>query len=126
MATVDESADRLTALVDNLLDMSRLQSGAVTPVSAAADLTDVVHSALVWLDAPQRARIEVDAPDDLPPVLADGADADVTVINPNTTWKVDVNRFSGKSRNCPFDGWRLKGRAVATIVRGDIKWRLTE
>ena len=33
VATVDESADRLTGLVDNLLDMSRLQSGALTPVA---------------------------------------------------------------------------------------------
>jgi two-component system sensor histidine kinase KdpD len=71
VATIDESADRLTGLVDNLLDMSRLQAGALTPVSAPADLTAVVHSALSWLDEPERARIEVAAPDDLPAVLAD-------------------------------------------------------
>ena len=46
VTTVDESADRLTALVDNLLDMSRLQAGAITPVRTAADLPDVVHAAL--------------------------------------------------------------------------------
>jgi two-component system sensor histidine kinase KdpD len=81
VATVDESADRLTGLVDNLLDMSRLQSGAITPVPAAADLTDVVHSALGWLDAPQRARVRVEAPDDLPAVLADAGLLERVVAN---------------------------------------------
>ncbi|SDG98470.1 ATP-binding protein [Klenkia brasiliensis] len=67
--TVDESADRLAGLVDNLLDMSRLQAGAVTPVTAPADLVGVVHRALTWLEDP--TRVTVTAPDDLPPVLAD-------------------------------------------------------
>ncbi|SCX37631.1 two-component system, OmpR family, sensor histidine kinase KdpD [Klenkia marina] len=67
--TVDESADRLTGLVDNLLDMSRLQAGALTPVTAPADLVGVVHRALTWLEDP--TRVTVAAPDDLPPVLAD-------------------------------------------------------
>ncbi|MCZ2810128.1 DUF4118 domain-containing protein [Modestobacter sp. VKM Ac-2979] len=71
VATVDESADRLTGLVDNLLDMSRLQSGALTPVVAPADLTGVLGAALSWLDEPQRARVLVHSPADLPPVLAD-------------------------------------------------------
>ncbi|MCZ2850211.1 sensor histidine kinase [Modestobacter sp. VKM Ac-2978] len=71
VATVDESADRLTGLVDNLLDMSRLQSGALTPVVAPADLTGVLGAALSWLDEPQRARVVVHSPADLPPVLAD-------------------------------------------------------
>jgi dihydroorotase len=56
--------------------------------------------------------------------LADGADADVTIINPNLHWKIDADHFVGKSRNCPFNGWRVKGRAVATIVGGDVKWKL--
>jgi dihydroorotase len=56
--------------------------------------------------------------------LSVGADADVTVIDPNLAWKIDVGLFKGKSRNCPFQGWHVKGRAVATIVGGDIKWQL--
>jgi dihydroorotase len=56
--------------------------------------------------------------------LADGADADVTIIDPNLNWKIDVKQFIGKSRNCPFDGWRVKGRAVTTIVGGEVKWQL--
>jgi dihydroorotase len=56
--------------------------------------------------------------------LAIGADADVTVIDPQRTWKIDVAQFKGKSRNCPFQGWDVKGRAIATIVAGDVKWQL--
>ncbi|MAE62076.1 MAG: dihydroorotase [Planctomycetaceae bacterium] len=53
--------------------------------------------------------------------LVEGADADVTVIDPNDAWTVDVNQFESRSRNCPFDGWDVTGRAVATIVSGQIK-----
>ncbi len=53
--------------------------------------------------------------------LAVGGDADVTVIDPNAAWTIDVNQFAGKSRNCPFDGLPVKGRALATIVGGQVK-----
>ncbi len=56
--------------------------------------------------------------------LRDGADADVTIIDPNLAWKIDVSQFKSKSRNCPFEGWPVKGRAVTTIVGGQIKWEL--
>ncbi|HEX8912058.1 MAG TPA: dihydroorotase [Humisphaera sp.] len=53
-----------------------------------------------------------------------GADADVTLIDPNKKWTIDVEQFAGKSRNCPFHGWEVTGRAVATIVGGAVKWEL--
>jgi dihydroorotase len=53
-----------------------------------------------------------------------GADADVTIIDPQRKWTVDVERFASKSRNCPFDGWELTGRATCTIVGGSVKWEL--
>lgn len=56
--------------------------------------------------------------------LAVGSDADVTVIDPNHAWTIDVNQFAGKSSNCPFEGWDVKGRAIATIVGGDVKLAL--
>jgi two-component system sensor histidine kinase KdpD len=71
VATIDESADRLTGLVDNLLDMSRLQAGVVSPALTPADVPDVVHQAMGWLDGAERERIELDWPADLPPALAD-------------------------------------------------------
>jgi dihydroorotase len=52
--------------------------------------------------------------------LQDGAIADVTVIDPEKSWKIDSAKFASKSRNCPFDGWEVKGKAIATIVGGKI------
>ena len=53
--------------------------------------------------------------------LAVGAAADVTLIDPNAEWVVDLSESRSKSRNCPYDGWTLRGRAVATIVGGSLK-----
>jgi two-component system sensor histidine kinase KdpD len=71
VATIDESADRLTGLVDNLLDMSRLQAGAVSATLTPTDLPAVVHRALAWLDAPDHRRIQLEWPVDAPSALAD-------------------------------------------------------
>jgi len=50
--------------------------------------------------------------------LSPGADADVTVIDPDAEWVYDANADASKSSNSPFDGWRLRGRAVMTLVGG--------
>jgi dihydroorotase len=50
--------------------------------------------------------------------LAVGQPADVVVLDPEARWTVDVGRFRSKSRNTPFAGWELVGRAVRTIVEG--------
>ncbi len=52
-----------------------------------------------------------------------GADADVTVIDPAEEWTVDAAAFQSRSRNTPFNGWRLRGKVVFTIVGGEIKYR---
>ena len=56
--------------------------------------------------------------------LSVGATADVTLIDPELEWTVDANAFESLSRNTPFDGWKLKGRAVRTIVGGKTVWNL--
>jgi len=56
--------------------------------------------------------------------LQEGADADVTIIDPNRRWKIDADQFKSKSRNCPFNNWEVTGRAVTTIVGGEVKWVL--
>ncbi len=53
-----------------------------------------------------------------------GAAADVTLIDPELEWTVDAGSFQSASRNTPFDGWKLKGRAVRTIVAGKTVWQL--
>ncbi len=50
--------------------------------------------------------------------LAPGAAADVTVIDPGREWVVDPAAFRSKGRNTPFAGWRLRGRAVLTLLEG--------
>jgi len=52
--------------------------------------------------------------------LEEGARADITLIDPNMEWTVDPAKFISKSRNSPFTGRRLKGRAILTIVAGDV------
>jgi dihydroorotase len=51
-----------------------------------------------------------------------GSPADVTLMDLNREWTVDVNRFASRSRNCPFHGWTLRGKAVMTIVAGRVVW----
>ncbi|NIA21376.1 MAG: amidohydrolase family protein [Anaerolineaceae bacterium] len=53
--------------------------------------------------------------------LSEGAVADVTIIDPALQWTIAPEKFESKSRNCPFSGWQVRGRAVATIVAGCIK-----
>lgn len=52
--------------------------------------------------------------------LSEGADADITIIDPESEWVVDVNNLKSKSKNTPFAGMKMKGRAVVTIVGGKI------
>jgi dihydroorotase len=56
--------------------------------------------------------------------LAIGAVADVTLIDPDLEWTVDKNQSFSRSRNNPFHGRELKGRAVRTIVTGKTVWSL--
>jgi two-component system sensor histidine kinase KdpD len=70
LATIDAEADRLDRLVANLLDMSRLQSGALSPNYGAVALEDVVASALSGLSL-DGERTEVDVPETVPLVEAD-------------------------------------------------------
>ena len=53
--------------------------------------------------------------------LAVGADADVTVIDPDAEWTVDVSAFRSKARNSPFGGRKVTGKAVCVIVGGAVK-----
>jgi dihydroorotase len=52
--------------------------------------------------------------------LAPGVSADVVVLDPGVGWTVKPEEFFSKSRNTPFAGRRLKGRAETTIVRGQV------
>jgi dihydroorotase len=51
-----------------------------------------------------------------------GADADVTLIDPELSWTIDPKAFHSKSRNTPYGGWKVKGRAVMAIVGGEVRY----
>lgn len=55
--------------------------------------------------------------------LSLGAEADVTVFDPEREWTFERRLSASKSQNSPFYGWPLKGRAVMTIVGGKVVWR---
>ena len=55
--------------------------------------------------------------------LSLGAEADVTVFDPERHWVFQPENTASKSYNSPFYGWPLQGKAVATIVAGKIVWR---
>ncbi|MCK6471723.1 MAG: dihydroorotase [Planctomycetes bacterium] len=52
--------------------------------------------------------------------LKPGAVADITILDLGLLWTVDPERFKSKARNCPFNGWKLKGAPVYTIVGGKV------
>jgi dihydroorotase len=56
--------------------------------------------------------------------LVPGADADITILDPDLEWTYRKSESPSRSRNTPFDGWELKGRAVRTIVNGKTVWKL--
>jgi two-component system sensor histidine kinase KdpD len=80
LATADESLDRLTHLVDNLLDMSRLQAGALSLFPRPVGLDEIVSQALDNLD-PAARRITVDIPVSLPEINVDPAILERVVVN---------------------------------------------
>ena len=55
--------------------------------------------------------------------LEEGGVADVTVIDPELEWTVDAQQLVSKSKNTPFDGWKMKGAALFTIVGGKIAYQ---
>jgi two-component system sensor histidine kinase KdpD len=80
LATADESLDKLTRLVENLLDMSRLQAGAMPVFPRPADLGEVVARALDDL-GPASTAVLVEIPADLPEVLVDPGILERVIFN---------------------------------------------
>ncbi|HEX3517320.1 MAG TPA: DUF4118 domain-containing protein [Trebonia sp.] len=91
LANVEENADRLDALVGNLLDMGRLQAGSLEPFLRATAVDEVAPVALRGLDGADLLLIVV--PDDLPLVRAD----------PGLLERVLANLFSNALRHSPRD-----------------------
>ncbi len=115
-----EAAPRLPAHAAGLFaDCANGVVGLETSLGLAMDL---VHRSLIGaprlvemmsLNPARLLRIDAGT-------LTAGAPADITVIDPNFDWTVEPERFRSKSRNTPFAGVRLLGKAILTIVDGEI------
>jgi two-component system, OmpR family, sensor histidine kinase KdpD len=81
LGVVEDSADRLSGLVDNLLDSSRLATGAVTPQLGPVGLAEIVAMTLAGVDPVVAGTLTVDVPETLPDVLADAGLAERVVAN---------------------------------------------
>jgi len=55
--------------------------------------------------------------------LFEGSMADLTILDLKRNWTFDVNQSRSRSRNSPFHGWQLKGKAVATVVGGKLVYQ---
>lgn len=80
LAAIEDDTDRLNQLVGNLLDMSRLQAGALNLSRQPIALEEVVANAVASL-GPQAARVDIDVPEDLPLALVDGGLLERAVAN---------------------------------------------
>ena len=78
LAATDTAADQLNALLENLLDLSRLQTGAVVPLRRASSVDEVVHRALTGIP---RDRIIETIPDDLPLIDTDAGLLERVIAN---------------------------------------------
>ena len=111
LATADEALDTLAALVDNLLDLSRLQAGAMPVRTRPIPLEDVVASALEDIGVRHR-RVLVDLPDHLPEVVADPGLLERVLVNV----LANAQRFASEPPvvRAAWDGERVVVRVVDT------------
>jgi len=104
LATAQESLESLSALVTNLLDVSRLQAGSLAVSATSVDVADVVLPALDELDLGP-GDVDLDLPSDLPPIIADAGLLQRVVVNlldnavrfspPEHQVRVSASKFAG-------------------------------
>jgi two-component system sensor histidine kinase KdpD len=81
LATINTEADRLTRLVHNLLDMSRIEAGALDPRLTETTMAELMGPVVRRARGTSRQRVDVDVPEDLPPVLVDPVRIDQVLTN---------------------------------------------
>ena len=112
LADVEGSADRLQALIDNLLDMSRLDAGAVHARRSAVALDEVVPRALAGVPPERLDDVRLDVPEDLPLVDADAGLLERAVGNVVE----NALRHSGPGSPVVVTAERLRDRVVLRVV----------
>jgi dihydroorotase len=99
---------------------------AALPLYAKALIHDGVLDwpemlAMMTANPARLVRLDVAAGLAGPGRLERGISTDVTIIDPNLEWTVDVNDFRTSCRNSPFHGWKVQGRSIAAVVGGRIR-----
>ncbi len=110
LETIDSEAERLNALVGDLLDMSRLQSGALVTASRPVGLEEVIASALSSL--PASSLVDVDVPETLPRVVVDSGLLERAVANVVE----NAVRFSPPGQAVRIEAGAVAGRVDLRIV----------
>jgi dihydroorotase len=91
--------------------------------SLALSLTLIGNKILKWPELITRMSLNPARILNIPKgTLQEGADADITVIDPELKWTVDARTFRSRGKNTPFNKYQLQGKAVMTIVGGEIKY----
>jgi dihydroorotase len=109
------------ALEKKMVELDRAPFGVVGAETTLAVLsTKLIRTgALDWITVLEKLTINPARVLDLAKgTLQVGSDADITVIDPEATWTVDPERLLSKSKNTPFAGWQLTGKAVQVFVGG--------
>ena len=116
LATVEESADRLHGLIDNLLDSSRLATGAVEPTMRPVGYYEAVARAMSGID--ERRLVEVDVDEHLPLVLADAGLLERVIAN-----VIDNALRHGRDRN---SGSGPQVAVRASSYQGQVELRVVD
>ena len=58
--------------------------------------------------------------------LSLGNEADILIFNPSLEYSIDISKFHSKSKNSPFDGWKVKGKVIHTLVKGKTAYSVNE
>lgn len=111
--TVDEKTDEVTRVPFGVVGLETTVGVVLTRLVHEGRLTPARAVAAMTVQPARQLGVNRGT-------LAQGADADVTLIDPAAEWTCEPAQFVSKARATPFEGWTLKGRAIMTIVGGRV------
>ena len=106
LCTFDEAANGISVLETALGSLMSLVHGGETSLPLIVEKLTAAPASFL-------GRTDIGT-------LRAGAEADVTIFDPDAEWTVDTSRFASKGRNTPLEGARLRGKVVATMFGGEV------
>jgi dihydroorotase len=113
--------------IEKRVEFDQAANGIIGLETSLPLMLKLVHERIIGM--PRLVELMATGPArilDLDHGLRTGLPADVTIIAPDLTFTVDADQFVSLSRNTPFNGWQMKGRAVMTIVGGHVVYEHQE